>query len=127
MTPFKLFEKGFWLNSISSGYQDLDNIIGGWQRGDLNLIAAPPRMGKTAFALSMLQNNLLLGSMSGIWFSSFLSKNQFTNMFISHYAEIQIEEITQGKIDHKLFTDINEIFKTHDFYFYENPNLNTKK
>ena len=70
MKPFKLFDNELSLNTISSGFPELDNIIGGWQRGNLIMIAAPSRMGKTAFALSMLRHYLLLENKSGIWFSS---------------------------------------------------------
>ncbi|MFZ4402073.1 MAG: DnaB-like helicase C-terminal domain-containing protein, partial [Bacteroidales bacterium] len=127
MKHFNFSENDFSLNSIPSGFTELDKITGGWQRGNLIMIAAPFRMGKTAFALSMLRNNFLLENSSVIWFSTFLSKNQFIRMFISNYAEIQIEEITIGKVDEKLINEINELFKYNDFYFYDNPNLNVKK
>jgi len=127
MKQFKIFENELSLNSISSGFQELDILIGGWQRGDLIMIASPTRMGKTAFALSMLKNNLVLGNTSGIWFSTFLSRNQFTHMFISNYGEIDIKEITFGKVEQNLINKINELFKCNDFYFYDNPNLSSKK
>jgi replicative DNA helicase len=127
MKSFKFYENDFSLNYVPSGFPELDIIAGGWLRGDLILIAAPPRMGKTAFTLSMLHNNLFLENTSSIWFSTYLSKNQFTRMFISNYAEIQIENIIIEKIDQKFLTEINQLFKNHDFYFYDNPNLNVKK
>jgi replicative DNA helicase len=127
MKSFTLADYDLSLNSISSGFQKLDSLIGGWQRGDLIMIAAPSRMGKTAFALSMLKNNLVLGNSSGIWFSTFLSRNQFTRMFISNHAEIDIVDIVLGKIDEKLINEINELFKCNDFYFYDKPNLSVKK
>lgn len=55
---FGLFEN----DSITSGFNELDNITGGWLKGDLIMIAAPKRMGKTAFAISMLRNNLLMSN-----------------------------------------------------------------
>jgi replicative DNA helicase len=125
MKHFNFSENDLLLNYVPSGFTELDKITGGWLRGNLIMIAAPFRMGKTAFALSIMHNNLLLENSSVIWFSTFLSKNQFTRMFVSHYAEIKIEEINLGKIDQKLISEINEVFITHDFYFYDNPNLNT--
>ena len=127
MKHFNFSENDLLLNYVPSGFTELDKITGGWLRGNLIMIAAPFRMGKTAFALSIMHNNLLLENSSVIWFSTFLSKNQFTRMFVSHYAEIKIEEINLGKIDQKLISEINEVFITHDFYFYDNPNLNVKK
>lgn len=36
-----------------TGYADLDAMTGGWHAGDLNLLAARPGCGKTAFALNL--------------------------------------------------------------------------
>lgn len=42
-------------NGIHTGSPNLDRVTGGWQAGDLVVIAARPAMGKTALALSMLE------------------------------------------------------------------------
>ncbi|MCD8094175.1 MAG: replicative DNA helicase [Bacteroides sp.] len=39
------------ITGIPTGLDDLDRLTGGWQRGDLDVIAARPSVGKTAFAL----------------------------------------------------------------------------
>ena len=39
-------------SGFSSGFADLDNLTGGFQPGTLNIIAARPSMGKTAFAVT---------------------------------------------------------------------------
>ncbi|MBO4403274.1 MAG: replicative DNA helicase [Bacteroidales bacterium] len=44
------------LRGLPSGFSDLDRITNGWQKGTLNIIAARPGMGKTAFVLSMARN-----------------------------------------------------------------------
>jgi replicative DNA helicase len=41
---------------ISSGFVDLDNLISGFQKSDLIILAARPSMGKTAFALNIAEN-----------------------------------------------------------------------
>ena len=41
------------VTGISTGLADLDRLTSGWQRGDLNVIAARPAVGKTAFALHL--------------------------------------------------------------------------
>jgi replicative DNA helicase len=38
-------------NGLSSGFAEVDRLLGGWQPSDLILLAARPGMGKTAFAL----------------------------------------------------------------------------
>jgi len=39
---------------VPTGITDLDTMIGGWQDSDLNIVAARPAMGKTAFMLSSI-------------------------------------------------------------------------
>ena len=41
------------ITGIPTGFSDLDKLTAGWQRGDLNIIAARPAVGKTAFALHL--------------------------------------------------------------------------
>ena len=41
------------ITGIPTGLEALDRLTSGWQRGDLNVIAARPAVGKTAFALHL--------------------------------------------------------------------------
>lgn len=43
-------------NRISTGFSELDQLVGGFAPGQLILIASPPSMGKTSFATSILHN-----------------------------------------------------------------------
>src|SRR5712692_4506334 len=47
------------LSGIATGFADLDTITGGLQRSDLIVIAGPPSIGKTSFALSIVLHVLL--------------------------------------------------------------------
>ncbi len=47
------------LTGIPTGFADLDTITGGLQRSDLVIIAGPPSIGKTSFALSIALHALL--------------------------------------------------------------------
>jgi replicative DNA helicase len=47
-----VYKRGTAVIGIPTGFAALDSMLGGWQRGDLVIIAARPSMGKTAFALS---------------------------------------------------------------------------
>ena len=120
---FGLFENDF----ITSGFDELDNITGGWQKGDLIMIAAPKRMGKTAFALSMLHNHIVKNSNSFIWLSTFLSTNQFSKMFYCNHTQWKIEEIIKSKLNDTLTNEVKELFRLNDFYFHDKPNLNCIK
>ena len=41
------------ITGIPTGLRELDKLTAGWQQGDLNIIAARPSVGKTAFALHL--------------------------------------------------------------------------
>ena len=42
--------------SVPTGFYELDDLLGGFQKSDLVIIAARPSMGKTAFALNLARN-----------------------------------------------------------------------
>jgi replicative DNA helicase len=42
--------------AVPTGFYELDELLGGFQKSDLIIIAARPSMGKTAFALSLARN-----------------------------------------------------------------------
>lgn len=49
------------ITGIPTGFSDLDKLTAGWQRGDLNIIAARPSVGKTAFALHLARAAAMSG------------------------------------------------------------------
>lgn len=49
------------VTGIPTGFTDLDNLTAGWQRGDLNILAARPSVGKTAFALHLARAAAMAG------------------------------------------------------------------
>ena len=44
------------LTGLTTGYYDLDDTLSGLNKGELIIIAARPSMGKTAFALNLMEN-----------------------------------------------------------------------
>lgn len=49
------------ITGIPTGFTDLDKLTAGWQRGDLDVIAARPAAGKTAFALHLARAAAIAG------------------------------------------------------------------
>lgn len=52
----EISERGSRVTGLYTGYNHLDNITSGLQRGDLIILAARPSVGKTAFALNLAMN-----------------------------------------------------------------------
>jgi replicative DNA helicase len=55
--------------NIGSGFAALDNLIGGFRPGSLNIVAARPGGGKTALALQMLGNMIFRQKKKALYFS----------------------------------------------------------
>lgn len=50
------------LTGVTTGFAELDDVVNGWQRGDLTILAARPSMGKSAFAM----NSAIAAAASGV-------------------------------------------------------------
>lgn len=83
---------------VPSGFTKLDNIIYGWQPGTLNVIAARPAMGKTAFALSMARNMAVDYGKNVCVFSLEMSTLELTTRLLVNVSEIEGEKIKKGNL-----------------------------
>ncbi|MBQ1752514.1 MAG: replicative DNA helicase [Paludibacteraceae bacterium] len=83
---------------VPSGFTGLDDIIYGWQPGTLNVIAARPAMGKTAFALSMARNMAVDYGKRVCVFSLEMSTVELTTRLLVNVSEIEGEKIKKGNL-----------------------------
>ncbi len=82
---------------IPTGFSDFDKLTGGLQPGSLNIIAARPSMGKTAFALNIAQFAALHKEVPVLIFSLEMSAEQLASRLLSAEAEINLKELQQTK------------------------------
>ena len=80
---------------IPTGFSDLDKLTGGFQPGSLNIIAARPSMGKTAFALNIASHAALREDVPVLIFSLEMSAEQLVSRLLSSEARINIREMQQ--------------------------------
>ncbi|MDQ7817189.1 MAG: replicative DNA helicase [Melioribacteraceae bacterium] len=83
--------------SVPSGYFELDEILGGFQKSDLIIIAARPSMGKTAFAMSAARNSAIEHNTPIGIFSLEMSTIQLATRLISAEARINAHNVRTGK------------------------------
>ncbi|MFC2134658.1 replicative DNA helicase [Bacteroidota bacterium] len=83
--------------SVPSGYFALDDLLGGFQKSDLIIVAARPSMGKTAFALSAARNAAIEHNIPIAIFSLEMSTIQLATRLISAEAKINAHSIRTGK------------------------------
>ena len=57
----QLFRSDSAITGISTGFTDLDNRTAGMQKSDLIIVAGRPSMGKTTFAMNIVENAAVIG------------------------------------------------------------------
>ncbi|MEC0715390.1 replicative DNA helicase [Bacillus licheniformis] len=108
------------ITGINTGLIDLNAMTGGWQDGDLIVLAARPSMGKTAFALNMGKANCEKGGVSDI-FSLEMPDKQLTHRLLSNLGNI---EGSKWKNPRKFFSDRDYENATKAIGEYEKWNIN---
>ncbi|MCC3144685.1 AAA family ATPase [Halanaerobium sp. Z-7514] len=81
---------------LRSGFISLDNLIGGFKRGHLNVIAASTSMGKTAFAINIAKNVLKRKAKVAI-ISLEMDATEVMDRMIIQEAQVNGWKYTQGE------------------------------
>jgi replicative DNA helicase len=81
---------------VSSGFADFDNMTGGFQPDSLNIIAARPSMGKTAFALNVAENAAFRSNTPVLVFSLEMSAAQIAGRLLASVAEVNLRELQRA-------------------------------
>lgn len=89
----KNISDGMTANGVSSGFADLDRLTGGFQPGSLNIVAARPSVGKTAFALNIAQYAAVENEVPVLIFSLEMPAEQLAVRMLSAGAEVNIKEL----------------------------------
>lgn len=85
------------LPGTATGIEALDRLTGGLSRGDLNIIASRPSMGKTALALFMAQQMALKGSRI-LFVSLEMTITQLGGRMLTGHSGISSEEFRMGTL-----------------------------
>ncbi len=91
-----LYETKTALTGITTGFQRLDLLTCGLQRGELTIIAARPSMGKTTLAVNMAMNAALLENRSVAIFSLEMTAKQLALRILSSEARIDHQKVRSG-------------------------------
>jgi replicative DNA helicase len=83
---------------VPSGFTALDNLLAGFQKSDLIILAARPSMGKTTFALDLARNAALqAGANVGI-FSLEMSDQQLVDRMLAAEAGVDSWKLRTGRL-----------------------------
>ena len=84
------------LTGVASGFTDLDRLTAGFQRGDLVIIAARPSMGKTAFALNVVQHAAIEHDVGVAIFSLEMTKDQLVQRLLCSEGLVDAQRLRRG-------------------------------
>ena len=83
---------------MATGFVDLDRLTAGLQRGDLVIIAARPSMGKTAFALNIVQHAAIEHAVGVAVFSLEMSKEQLVQRLLCSEGLVDAQRLRRGQL-----------------------------
>ncbi len=86
------------LRGLPTGFVDLDNILAGFQKSDLIILAARPSLGKSALALNFAVNIATSQQVPVGIFSLEMSKDQLVDRLISSISGVDLWRLRTGRL-----------------------------
>ena len=100
------------LRGIPTGYRDLDNMLAGFQRSDLFILAARPSMGKTAFVLNLAHKVATQAKEPVLIFSLEMSKEQLVDRLLAMESGVDAWALRTGNLTDSDFERLGEAMGT---------------
>jgi len=102
----RLSLEGTSLTGTPSGFKDLDEITGGFQPGNLIIIAARPAMGKSALVCNIAENAAVEHGKPVALFSLEMAEAELAQRFVASQARIKGEELRKGRVSEQRWPKI---------------------
>ena len=94
----ELFKNDADITGMGTGFKDLDEMTSGWQKSDLVIVAGRPSMGKTAFAMNMVEYATLNQNRPVLVFSLEMPANQLIIRLLSSIGKIDQTRMRSGNL-----------------------------
>src|SRR5918998_1554102 len=94
----ELSRKGVGLTGTPSGFTDIDELTGGFQPGNLIVLAARPSMGKSTLATNIVENAAIDHGRPAALFSLEMSETELAHRFIASQAKVSSDELRKGRV-----------------------------
>jgi len=96
----KLYDRKELVTGVPSGYLELDKMTAGMQAGDLVIIAGRPSMGKTAFALNVVEyaTTHADSKVPAVVFSLEMSKEQLVQRMLCSVSRVDAGRLRTGHL-----------------------------
>ncbi|MEX2283502.1 MAG: replicative DNA helicase [Gemmatimonadota bacterium] len=86
------------ITGIPTGFYDLDEMTGGFQKGDLVIVAARPSMGKTALVTGVALHASISHQVPTAVFSLEMSKEQLVQRMLCSEALVDLGRLLRGRL-----------------------------
>lgn len=93
-----LFHSNSHITGLATGYADLDELTAGLQRSDLLIIAGRPSMGKTTFAMNIVESVIIKEKKPVLIFSLEMPGDQLAMRMLSSLGQIEQHRLRTGKM-----------------------------
>jgi replicative DNA helicase len=109
----ELFNSGGEITGLSTGFADLDGMTSGLQPSDLVIVAGRPSMGKTSFAMNLVEHAVISQQQPILVFSMEMPADSLIIRMLSSIGRIDQTRIRNGKLEQedwpKLSTAVNKL------------------
>jgi replicative DNA helicase len=99
------------LRGVRTGFKELDNMLAGFQKSDLIILAARPSMGKTTLALDIARLSAIQHKTTVGIFSLEMSTQQLVDRMVAAEAKVNSWNLRTGHI-----SDQQDFAQIHDAY-----------
>lgn len=107
------------VTGLRTGLDDLDKMTTGMQPGDLIIVAGRPSMGKTSFALNIVENACLNQRKNAAFFSLEMTNNQLGIRLLSGASRLPSQRVRVGRLyDHEWSALTMGVSKLNDCGMY---------
>ncbi len=103
------------VTGVPSGFAGLDRVTHGFQPSDLIILAARPSVGKTSFALNIVEHVMTNVETMGFgigFFSLEMSRMQLVERLISSKARINLSRVRSGDLERTEWTKLGQTFNS---------------
>ena len=94
-----LFHRDNPITGVASGFIDLDDKTSGLQPGDLVIVAGRPSMGKTAFAMNIVEHATIRDRLVAAVFSMEMPAEQLTMRMLASLGRIDQHKVRTGRLN----------------------------
>lgn len=121
-TLYDAVNRGTNMTGISTGWKYLDKYLGGWNKGNMVVIAGRPGSGKTAIALSLAID--CCRSAKALFISLEMSKEEIAKRYLSFIANVENYKIRSARVTESDLKDITDRLygMNMDFYLDDGSN-----